>query len=815
MPYPPVIQWNVTFNDALPAINRPKKRHVVKRVQFAFSSSFGNTANQDHVGVENLKVRSVQTGARLSDSFGRQHDNLSEHSGKRFAFAPGVEDLEITWKVSGRVHITDLRFELIGTVREGGGINSRTLWTRDLQWTGVNAGNCPAEGTIVFNGDLGAAPVFAGGGVENLGGAASNITPLVADPNFPGDILNVRYAPYKLKLTVIDPTNTLYIDKPAAFVYLDVLVSKVTLDWGPRNVLAASAHIGLPPTERDHLVYDELLDANGELGGAVPAPGQKKKVLLPWTNFSTDDAQWLDMTAYDTHRATWGDGPNIPIFARVQVANSNGAAVDAPRALAGLQLIWDWEDATAPLAIASPFREKGAVEGFVNAAQDFDQNVAGQPQGMSCHLERGGKRGAGAARVLPDQAAPGANPVPPNTFPFQVAHNLLAQRTWSAITEVQTTGTITGVGGPAGNLESKSGVIFQPSRMGGDAYKLHVCVVYPDLAAYDVTNLRNLTSLVPQQLRASTGIFEMWRLLKVQMHARAANYVPALDWAQITAHFDPAFLHLDTQPATPLNAGNWQTSVANTALLLPWYLRPALHGPHGTNTCALHFRDHPNYLVNIALTVHGIAGAANEAVNPGRAQDQLGAFVLNQEYVDSNDYGASLGRKWPRYILPDVMTDYAGAGAGAGLYILHVDHFSFYPPNNTTFGGTAAFAIYDRNRNANKVFLIITAGTAGENSTAAHEIGHGLFLNHMIPCQGQTRAAVDPNNLHQTDAEMSWCLMSYQQGGGGAAERVHRHLCGACVLRLRGWSHEQTNAAGARIAPAVTRIHQATAANSR
>ena len=281
MPYPPVIQWNVTFDDALPAINRPKKRQVIKRVQFGFSKSFGNTANQDHVGVENIKVKSVLTNAKLNDSFGRQHANLGENSKNRFAFAPGVEDLEITWKVTGRVHITDLRFELIGTVREGGGAHSRTLWTRDLQWTGGNAGNCPAEGTIVFNGDLGPLPVFAGGGVENLGGGNSHITPLVGDPHFPGDILNVRYAPYKLKLTVIDPTNTQYIDKPAAFVYLDVLVGKVTLDWGPKNVLAASPQIGLPATDRDHLVYDELVDHNGELGGVLPAPGQKEEGFPP------------------------------------------------------------------------------------------------------------------------------------------------------------------------------------------------------------------------------------------------------------------------------------------------------------------------------------------------------------------------------------------------------------------------------------------------------------------------------------------------------------------------------------------------------
>jgi hypothetical protein len=364
-------------------------------------------------------------------------------------------------------------------------------------------------------------------------------------------------------------------------------------------------------------------------------------------------------------------------------------------------------------------------------------------------------------------------------------------------------------------LAGKSGIVFQPSRMGGDAYRLHVCVVFPDLAGFDVTAPLNLTGLVPEKLRASTGTFEVWRHLTVQTYEFVPGMVPALDWDQITAHFKPAFVHVKTRPAAPLNTANWQNSVANVTPALPWYLGAALFGAHGTNNSALHFRDHAQYLAALALTAHGLGGAVAEAANPARAQDQVGGYVLDQEHLQSNNYHGALGRKWPRYILPDVITDYVGAAGGAGLYLLQIDNFSFYPPNNTTFGGTAAFAIYDRHRNVNKVFLIITGGTAGENSTAAHEIGHGLFLNHMIPCQGQTRAVVDPNLLHQTDTEMSWCLMSYQQGGGFPAERVHRHLCGGCLLRLRGWSHEQTNAAGVRNTPAVRTIQQQAAQNQR
>ncbi len=60
-----------------------------------------------------------------------------------------------------------------------------------------------------------------------------------------------------------------------------------------------------------------------------------------------------------------------------------------------------------------------------------------------------------------------------------------------------------------------------------------------------------------------------------------------------------------------------------------------------------------------------------------------------------------------------------------------------------------------------------------DETTAAHELGHCLFLAHA---PGGNVGNADP---HGHDAAMANCLMGYHA--------TATDFCGFCLLRLRGW----------------------------
>ena len=325
MSYPPNIDANVTFTDGFPAILRPRKSAVFSRAVWEVKS-LQNAVRDQWVGVEDLKVTSLQTNARAPASFSRAHDPVPSQSNDRFAFAPGAEALRVDWKVSGADFIYQMRFDLIANASTPG-INPASLWTRTLTW---NAGQCPPNGFIVFTGDLRQNPGLAPPPVtpEQIGVTTGNVItphPLLATA-FPEQFLTAEYSPYKLKVTIEDPHGTLHIIKPARWVYLDVLVERVELEWGPQATLANSPPLFNTGIERDRHVYNKLAVANDaeNLHNALPAPGQTKRVYLNSNNFYTNVTEQNDNTQYDRHLAAWDSGRIFPFSSKHCFGNRMG-----------------------------------------------------------------------------------------------------------------------------------------------------------------------------------------------------------------------------------------------------------------------------------------------------------------------------------------------------------------------------------------------------------------------------------------------------------------------------------------------------------
>lgn len=132
------------------------------------------------------------------------------------------------------------------------------------------------------------------------------------------------------------------------------------------------------------------------------------------------------------------------------------------------------------------------------------------PKGDNCHVERGGKRGKDAEPIFPTQPGYAAkDPLEDGKFPFQV--DAAAERVWASY----------GRGWTDGNLKGKSGILFRPSRMAGDTYKLKLHIAIETKLVHDATSGGDVEKIVVDvtndpplpatpHLVLETDIFEVW-----------------------------------------------------------------------------------------------------------------------------------------------------------------------------------------------------------------------------------------------------------------------------------------------------------------
>lgn len=225
-------------------------------------------------------------------------------------------------------------------------------------------------------------------------------------------------------------------------------------------------------------------------------------------------------TDFKAYEATWGNGPRIPIAAKIRVKCSDQSASttdEALKAVGPAECLWDWED-----------KSDTKVRDWMGAA-DFDstastrhflgETMKGEPgdadaaplNATNCPAKYGGKRGAGAAAVFlpPEQGG----------FPYAVTP-AAGNRPWASFSKC-------GTGVNAG----RTGVLFQPSRMIGDRYRLVVYVAV-DRADFDVKDvapdqtLRAQVMALPANERPATGVsglFEVFRRAKLTYYSFPPN----------------------------------------------------------------------------------------------------------------------------------------------------------------------------------------------------------------------------------------------------------------------------------------------------
>jgi hypothetical protein len=567
-----------------------------------------------------------------------------------------------------------------------------------------------------------------------------------AHHDFPDQYPTVEHSPYTVRVTATGAGlgGAVQVRREATF---KVEVGTIELELGPESVLKDGIH-------------KDVLKALAAEAPAIPRPDETKpkRIHLVSNLFKTNIAERAhdNNTCYDQYKRLWKDGPLVPIYAVLKVRKSDERSmVDAPKALGKAAVLWDYEHVLADLSGLHP-----KAKAFIAEALDVERTTS-QPPGDNVYgpggPDRGGKRNK-AGDTAPIFPPSSAYPIDVQGFPFRVTTP--GTRKWAAYSEPATTGS----------AEGKTGVIFRPSRIAGDAYKITV-YLDPD------KSLDKEGKLDPGgRAWTGTGVFQVWREVHVAKIFRKNDRIEPYDHNLVRPFYEKAYIRLvnkggDPAPMPDYNANFLAVinakggllkdhAVANPGAQLtagdaavtfksfddfkasylgdkPASLRDRYHGLLVTGGYS---HDNPtlakqNYANKCQAWAKSVTLAACNAMMPNVATEGIVVFMFGD--VSSNIADATA-------VTAGIALNESNATRTKGAYIQFKRKASYSPPDSI-------------------------------EGTIAHEMGHVLFLPH-------TRYETEAQDADAHDAAEDGCLMGYNF-------KVPRNFCGYCNLRLRGWDH--------------------------
>lgn len=548
--------------------------------------------------------------------------------------------------------------------------------------------------------------------------------------DFPEEFITVEHSPYKLRLSV---EGEGFNHSAAAWTYLHVLVHELELLLGDKDVLSRDI---------DKAVYDRV--------GALPAKDAKAATKVPLvSNDFSIGADKSDGTLHTRYKTLWTDGPNIPVFVKAYIRHSSDAKEDVPKALGQVKFLWEWEDVPEDKS-----RLKKKAKEFVELAIDYEKATT-KPKGDNCHKDRGGKRGDTAAHVFPAQGGYAeADALTAGSFPFKV--EACTKRTWSSYSYSWRSGL----------LKGKSGVMFQPARMAGDGYKLHVYFPHNRLPdgkdELDVADDKELKHAITQ----NTGKFEIWREVHIISYSKKAGLTD-LNLGVANKYYAPVFMDLvDKTGGVKTTIAGWDATIrARTNTQSTLRKAAVMDGDQGTlSEAALQFRSHADFKTKYRATkaVWGATEFDDDLVAAG-ADTVAGYKNLCEAIADACV---------PKACSPLLVDN--------GISIIHFNRY--WVTTDGLRSSTLGFASTDFTGLTHSKCGYLEVGNYagfrinGIDKTTGHEIGHTLYLPHAYDAGGYDNA------LHDEDSHWHFCVMSYN-------DDKENYFCGYCALRLRGWVH--------------------------
>jgi hypothetical protein len=443
------------------------------------------------------------------------------------------------------------------------------------------------------------------------------------------------------------------------------------------------------------------------------------------------------------------EGLSIPLVATVLVQSSRKNHVVAGKALGRARILWDYIE---PPPASRPGISDDNNQ-YLHAIETYDQEHAGPPNGRNTPVVLGGKR-SGKETSSPVLGGPGKGIV---DFPFALEPG--KDRFWAAFSELQ----------KAGDREGQAGIVFRPSVISGDAYKI--------MAYVDMHGTLDSLDPIPDEIpRGDAGWLEIRREVPVVRFVRKCPEV-SVKLNDISSFTDPAYLgclHEISDKDEVLGKAAY-TALLQDALgkirrpngrlfedfaMLPieeqydaeasWWDRLWGDPERIASRVMVSFRKYDKFIdaCDEAVKRPSHAGLVEEGKRWKRAggKETYSALIHDRAATMATHMGQALAVQ-------------------AGVTVVGFDGLHNLGPITI---GKAVPQKQDRWR----ITIMIFDNGA---DTLAHELGHCLFLPHAPSSRGIKIAGVKASR-HVRGHDR--CLMSYGNNRPG--------FCAVCLLRLRG-----------------------------
>jgi hypothetical protein len=517
---------------AIPEMVAPRPKEVAQELRArapVYAQSALRVPGKPDAFVTKLWIQDPGGLQTQSQSFQNKDEsaNAPVDSGRHFHFIPGLDDVEMRWTVAHPEKLVRASFEIWAS-----GITNAPIWTKQVQAEAavqlIDGTDGKSSGTLPWS------QVVIGGDAQR----------------FPDSVPNVAFAPYQVRLTVESENGMI----TTAWTYFDVLVHSIELHWGPEAWIPGTPIPNVSPMLQARTTADEkrvlqllkgkVRPTDPEVTAIAPAtapliPLRLRSTMAAYIHFD----EWFGFAkdfAFLRHRARWGDGPRIPIMAKIYLKRTDGTKLDpdvggatwnqAGAALGPARLLWDWHDRSQADRTLDEQRLWTEAGNFVLRALNYKLNAGDEPPDCrNCHFERGGKRG-GPDRIFPDQTGTA-------TLPFVVAQ--CTDRKWAALSTPATQGA----------NACRTGVLFNPSRMAKDSYQITV-VLANQLTADRSKPMLDVTTRIDLLLQQNPGLptaatptLEVMRQVNAR-YIRKHTYAP-IDLNLISTSYEVAGVYIE------------------------------------------------------------------------------------------------------------------------------------------------------------------------------------------------------------------------------------------------------------------------------
>lgn len=687
-----------------------------------------------------------------------------------FHFCPEKETAAIEYEIDNPYALVgDAKLELFCRFQE------KPLWTLKLGKIGEDTW---IHGKHSMNWDGRVVSPDTQTGTESGGITGHDLTKFNPDDgihdDFPDGYITLEHTPYKLKLTLIDDDS----DQIAvAWTYLQMLVKGFEFELGPVETVPGA---GIFSGDRHKM--DKNVHAAVKAGGGVPASGAPAALQVPLVSnlfkykhwFTSAGSEMNDDTAYTAHADLWDDGPRLPVLAKIRLAASDDTEVKleagpGAKAVGNTRFLWDWIDAAQPAAAT---QSQPAPSAFLTSSVDYDRNKTA-PKGTNCHVDRGGKRGPKGEPIFPEQKGYSArDDLKDSDFPFKV--EVCETRKWAAFSRAWSKGKLMG----------RTGVLFRPSRMAGDGYKLAVYVAWDlDASKKYVLDKVDEPLNAPAAITAQTGSFEVWREVHLARYYRKqlamADFVAA-NLAAIQAPFAEMFVNLADKmspadklqvPAGGYNAKTEEALATAGNQMINDQLMVKKGANHAGTQAEFLIETYANFQVNVTNWF-----AAKNPLDPNPAATAA-TWLVNQGYPASYPQDTrDILDSGPANRLIEKLECLDGANDGVTIVHFNYQHSVDAAAGVAVGTSTVGEAVNVPGSTRNKCLFALWGNTV---NVFCHEVGHHIFLPHAPFPPPPSPMFPGGSQAERHDAVDVSCMMSYNTPTSS--------FCGLCQLRVRGW----------------------------